>query len=70
MGKVHDAFVSYRQSIDKSEASADTWCSIGVLYQEQNQPMDALQVQLICVCRKNYKRRMVCVACVFAVAGL
>ncbi|XP_078479577.1 histone demethylase UTY-like [Lampetra planeri] len=29
IGKVHDAFVSYRQSIDKSEASADTWCSIG-----------------------------------------
>lgn len=29
LGKVHDAFVSYRQSIDKSEASADTWCSIG-----------------------------------------
>ena len=29
IGKVHDAFMSYRQSIDKSEASADTWCSIG-----------------------------------------
>jgi len=29
IGKVHDAFVSYRHSIDKSEASADTWCSIG-----------------------------------------
>jgi len=29
LNKVHDAFVSYRQSIDKSEASADTWCSIG-----------------------------------------
>ena len=42
-GKVHDAFVSYRQSIDKSESNADTWCSIGVLYQDQHQPMDALQ---------------------------
>ncbi|GLD45627.1 lysine-specific demethylase 6A-like protein [Lates japonicus] len=31
IGKVQDAFISYRQSIDKSEASADTWCSIGVL---------------------------------------
>lgn len=29
IGKVHDAFVSYRHSIDKSEANADTWCSIG-----------------------------------------
>jgi len=30
IGKVHEAFVAYRQSIDKSEAaSADTWCSIG-----------------------------------------
>ncbi|XP_015775151.1 PREDICTED: histone demethylase UTY-like [Acropora digitifera] len=28
-GKVHDAFTSYRQAIDKSEANADTWCSIG-----------------------------------------
>ncbi len=28
-GKVHDAFTSYRHAIDKSEANADTWCSIG-----------------------------------------
>ena len=49
-GKVHDAFVSYRQSIDKSESNADTWCSIGVLYQDQHQPMDALQVCCICSC--------------------
>ncbi|PVD19069.1 hypothetical protein C0Q70_21628 [Pomacea canaliculata] len=48
-GKVHDAFVSYRQSIDKSEANADTWCSIGVLYQQQNQPMDALQAYICAV---------------------
>lgn len=47
--KVHDAFVSYRHSIDKSEASADTWCSIGVLYQQQNQPMDALQAYICAV---------------------
>ncbi|XP_047392294.1 lysine-specific demethylase 6A isoform X11 [Sciurus carolinensis] len=38
-----------RQSIDKSEASADTWCSIGVLYQQQNQPMDALQAYICAV---------------------
>lgn len=30
-GKVHDAFTSYRQAIDKSEANADTWCSIGLV---------------------------------------
>lgn len=29
LGKVHDAFVSYRSSVDKAEANADTWCSIG-----------------------------------------
>ncbi|XP_062302383.1 lysine-specific demethylase 6A-like isoform X1 [Osmerus eperlanus] len=49
IGRVQDAFVSYRQSIDKSEASADTWCSIGVLYQQQNQPMDALQAYICAV---------------------
>ncbi|KAM6141172.1 lysine-specific demethylase 6A-like [Erethizon dorsatum] len=49
VGKVQDAFMSYRQSIDKSEASADTWCSIGVLYQQQNQPMDALQAYICAV---------------------
>ena len=27
--KVHDAFVAYRQSIDRLDGSADTWCSIG-----------------------------------------
>ncbi|XP_054553725.1 histone demethylase UTY-like [Talpa occidentalis] len=49
IGKVQDAFISYRQSIDKSESSADTWCSIGVLYQQQNQPMDALQAYICAV---------------------
>ena len=49
LGKVHDAFVSYRSSVDRSEGSADTWCSIGVLYQQQNQPMDALQAFICAV---------------------
>ncbi|KAJ8031198.1 Lysine-specific demethylase 6A [Holothuria leucospilota] len=49
LNKVHEAFVSYRHSIDKSEANADTWCSIGVLYQQQNQPMDALQAYICAV---------------------
>ena len=38
IGKVHDAFVAYRNSVDKSESNADTWCSIGVLYQQQKRP--------------------------------
>jgi len=29
LSKVHDAFISYRNSVDKTEANADTWCSIG-----------------------------------------
>ena len=29
LGKVHDAFVAYRNSVDKCEGNADTWCSIG-----------------------------------------
>lgn len=28
-GKVHDAFIAYRNSVEKSEGNADTWCSIG-----------------------------------------
>lgn len=49
MGKVHEAFIAYRNSVDKSESNADTWCSIGVLYQQQNQPMDALQAYICAV---------------------
>ncbi|XP_011634228.1 histone demethylase UTY isoform X2 [Pogonomyrmex barbatus] len=48
-GKVHEAFVAYRNSVEKSEGNADTWCSIGVLYQQQNQPMDALQAYICAV---------------------
>lgn len=29
LGKVHEAFLAYRNSVDKAEANADTWCSIG-----------------------------------------
>uniref|UniRef100_A0A1B6EEM7 JmjC domain-containing protein n=2 Tax=Clastoptera arizonana TaxID=38151 RepID=A0A1B6EEM7_9HEMI len=49
VGRVHDAFVAYRNSVEKSEGNADTWCSIGVLYQQQNQPMDALQAYICAV---------------------
>lgn len=42
--KAQDAFVSYRSAIDSDESDANTWCSIGILYQQQNQPIDALQV--------------------------
>ncbi len=49
LGKVHEAFLAYRTSVDKSESNADTWCSIGVLYQQQAQPMDALQAYICAV---------------------
>ncbi|KAK8378342.1 hypothetical protein O3P69_011083 [Scylla paramamosain] len=49
LGKVHDAFIAYRNSVDKCEGNADTWCSIGVLYQQQNQPIDALQAYICAV---------------------
>lgn len=49
INKVHDAFIAYRNSVEKSEGNADTWCSIGVLYQQQNQPMDALQAYICAV---------------------
>ena len=39
----------YRNSVDKSKSNCDTWCSIGVLYQQQNQPMDALQANICAV---------------------
>ena len=29
IGKVHEAFLAYRNSVDKTEGNADTWCSIG-----------------------------------------
>lgn len=31
IGKVHDAFIAYRNSVEKSEGNADTWCSIGYI---------------------------------------
>ncbi len=46
LSKIHDAFISYRHSVEKAEANADTWCSIGNLYQQQNQPLDALQAYI------------------------
>ncbi|XP_074601409.1 utx histone demethylase isoform X2 [Brevipalpus obovatus] len=49
LGQARLAFESYRASVDKSEANADTWCSIGVLYQQQNQFMDALQAYICSV---------------------
>jgi len=42
-------YVLNRNSVEKSEGNADTWCSIGVLYQQQNQPMDALQAYICAV---------------------
>uniref|UniRef100_A0AC35TK80 JmjC domain-containing protein n=1 Tax=Rhabditophanes sp. KR3021 TaxID=114890 RepID=A0AC35TK80_9BILA len=41
--RAHAAFTNYRRSFDKTETEADTWSSIGLLYQQQNQPLDAIQ---------------------------
>lgn len=32
IGKVHEAFLAYRNSVDKTEGNADTWCSIGYVF--------------------------------------
>uniref|UniRef100_A0A915L3Q1 JmjC domain-containing protein n=1 Tax=Romanomermis culicivorax TaxID=13658 RepID=A0A915L3Q1_ROMCU len=48
-GRAQESFLAYRSSIDKTEYNADTWCSIGVLYQKQQQPMDALQAYICAV---------------------
>lgn len=46
IGRFQDAFSAYRSVIDREESTADTWCSIGVLYHRQNQPTDALQAYI------------------------
>jgi tetratricopeptide (TPR) repeat protein len=46
VGDFQEAFNFYKSVIDKEESTADTWCSIGVLYQRQNQPWDALQAYI------------------------
>lgn len=46
IGRFQDAFAAYRSVIDRDESTADTWCSIGVLYHRQNQPTDALQAYI------------------------
>lgn len=46
IGKFQNAFASYRSVIDREESTADTWCSIGVLYHRQNQLTDALQAYI------------------------
>lgn len=48
-GNIRDAFNSFRNSVNSIESNADTWCSIGVLYQQQNQSMDALQAYICAV---------------------
>lgn len=45
----YEAFQAYKKSLDIAEANADTWCSIGKLYQQQNQRMDALQAYICSV---------------------
>ena len=38
IGKVHEAFLAYRNSVDKTEGNADTWCSIGYEYLSSHLP--------------------------------
>merc|ERR1712168_941951 len=54
LARIQQAFTAYRQSIDRAEDSADTWCSIGVLYQQQGQKMDALQAYICSVRLERY----------------
>ena len=49
LNKIQQAFQNYRLSIEKAEDSSDTWCSIGVLYQKQDQKMDSLQAYICSV---------------------
>ena len=53
-GNSREAFISYKNSVNNPEASSDTWCSIGVLYHQQKQCMDALQA-FICAIQLNHK---------------
>ncbi|KAI0978352.1 hypothetical protein GJ496_002598 [Pomphorhynchus laevis] len=41
--RVNEAFFKYRNCVDRMQNGADVWCSIGNLYQHQNQLTDALQ---------------------------
>jgi tetratricopeptide (TPR) repeat protein len=52
-GSSREAFISYKNSVNNPEASSDTWCSIGVLYHQQKQYMDALQA-FICAIQLDH----------------
>ncbi|TRY75310.1 hypothetical protein TCAL_01654, partial [Tigriopus californicus] len=43
MGKVHEAFIAYRNSVDKSESNADTWCSIGVFHSMKSKQLPSVE---------------------------
>lgn len=49
INQVQDAFVAYRHSVDKTKENSDTWCSIGILYHKEKQPLDALQAYICSV---------------------
>ncbi|KAK3930207.1 Lysine-specific demethylase 6A [Frankliniella fusca] len=49
IGKADHAFDAYRNVVEKTTPTADVWCSIGVLYQQQKQYVDALQAYVCAV---------------------
>ena len=49
IGKADHAFDAYRNVVEKTTPTADVWCSIGVLYQQQKQFVDALQAYVCAV---------------------
>uniref|UniRef100_A0A1X7VP21 JmjC domain-containing protein n=1 Tax=Amphimedon queenslandica TaxID=400682 RepID=A0A1X7VP21_AMPQE len=48
-GQFKEAFVAYRQSINKVEKQPDTWCAIGILYQQMGQARDSLQAYITAI---------------------
>ncbi|KAJ1526724.1 hypothetical protein ONE63_008304 [Megalurothrips usitatus] len=49
IGRADSAFLAYRSVVDTATPTADVWCSIGVLYQQQKQYVDALQAYVCAV---------------------
>jgi hypothetical protein len=50
-----EAFISYKNSVSNPDVTGNTWCSIGVLYYQQQQYMDALQA-FVCAIQLDHKQ--------------
>jgi tetratricopeptide (TPR) repeat protein len=53
-GDSREAFIAYKNSVSTPEATGHTWCSIGVLYHQQHQFMDALQA-FVCAIQLEHR---------------